>query len=103
VIGAGAPDAEAAALTQAALLASPLRHWLAAMLQVLGAAGGDAAKAAFPAPPDALKRFACRYEPANLAALWQRRRAQDMVRAGAAEAARREQDADPIYMPHNVG
>jgi hypothetical protein len=95
VIGAGAPDAEAAALAQAAMLAAPLRHWLAGMLQALGAAAGDAAKASFPAPPDALKRLACRYEPANLAALWQRRHADDAVRDAAAEAARREQDADP--------
>jgi hypothetical protein len=103
VIGAGAPDAEAAALAQAAMLAAPLRHWLAGMLQALNAAAGDATKAAFPAPPEALKRLACRYEPANLAALWQRRRAEDAARDTAAQAARREQDADPIYMPHNVG
>jgi hypothetical protein len=103
VIGAGAPDAEAAALAQAALLGAPLRHWLAALLQALTAVDGDAAKAAWPAPPDALKRVACRYEPANLAALWRRERAQAATRNEAALAARREQDADPIYMPHNVG
>jgi hypothetical protein len=103
VMGAGAPDAEAAALTQVAMLAAPLRHWLASLLQALTAVEGDAAKAAFPLPPDPLKPLACRYEPANLVALWQRRRAQGAARDAAAQAARREQDADPIHMPHNVG
>jgi hypothetical protein len=103
VIGAGAPDAEAAALAQAALLGAPLRHWLAALLRAVAAADGDVAKAAWPALPDALKPLACRYEPANLAALWQRERAAAATRDAAAQAAQREQNADPIYMPHNIG
>lgn len=103
VMGAGAPDAEAAALAQAALLGAPLRHWLAALLKAVAAAEGDVAKAAWPAPPDALKRLACRYAPANLAALWQRERAVAAARAETSQAAQREQNADPIYMPHSIG
>lgn len=103
VIGAGAPDAEAAALAQAAMLGAPLRHWLAALLQAIAAAEGDVAKTAWPAPPEALRALACRYEAGNLAALWRRERAQAATRDAAALAARREQDADPVYMPHNVG
>ncbi len=103
VIGAGAPDPEAAALTQAAMLGAPLRHWLAALLQAITAADGDVAKAAWPAPPDALKPLACRYEAANLAALWRREHALTATRDAAALAARREQDADSVYMPYNIG
>lgn len=103
VIGAGAPDPEIAALARAAASAAALRDWLAALLGALAAAKGDIAAAAWPEPPAALAPFACRYEPANLAALWRRGEVVAAARDEAALAARREENADPIYMPHNIG
>lgn len=102
-IGAGAPDPEQAALSAAAQLGAPLRQWLSSLQTALDAAGGDGAKAEWPAPPPELAEFACRFEPANIAAL-RSREAQSRREAADAERARqRSQDADPIYMPHNIG
>jgi hypothetical protein len=102
-IAPGAPDAEQESLAQAARLAGSLRAWLAAVNGAIDAAEGDPAKIVWPPPSAELQGFACRIEPNTVLDEWKKRHAQRQADDAERQRAQWEKEADPIYMPHNIG
>lgn len=103
VVGAGAPDPEKAGLEAAATLGGPLRGWLSALRAACDAAADEPERVVWPPAPPALAGMECRFSPENIAALRARQAAVQRETAAAQADSLREQNADPIYMPHNVG
>ncbi len=103
VVGAGAPDPERTGLEVAAALGGPLRAWLSALRAACETAGGERERAAWPPAPPELAGLECRFSPENIADLRERQAANQRETAAAQAASLREQNADAIYMPHNIG
>lgn len=103
IVGAGGPDPERAGLEAVAALGGPLRQWLAALRAAFDAAAGEMDRVAWPAAPAELAAMDCRFLPENIAALRERQAATQRESAAAQAASLREQNADAIYMPHNIG
>jgi hypothetical protein len=102
-IAPGGPDAEQEALALAARLAGELRGWLASVDAAIDAAEGDQVKIVWPPPGEELLGFACRIEPNTVLEEWKKRHAQRQSADAERQRAQAEKDADPIYMPHNIG
>lgn len=103
VVGIGAPDPERAGLEAMAAVGTPLRSWLSALRAAFDDAAGDLDRTVWPPAPAELAGMDCRVSPENIALLRERQAATQRESAAAQAATLREQNADAIYMPHNIG